>query len=312
VVSEFRLLYPKTPIVQVGDGAKAKDILWDENPILIGTTGIIGLAASVAWVPDFLVVDESQKTSRAQCDAMRAKHTNFLQTTATALPRTLALVMHGDMQLIQVSKQHADKKITTRVVNANDKNLLMQSVRDTVASGKRVALVYPKVAAQANDKLSVDQAGAMWEKVFPGKVAVLHGKMKDEEKARVMTAVKNGEFPVLVSSSIIEVGVTIKDLSLLVVVCAERYGCSTLHQFRGRLVRHGGEGTCFLYSPEEIDDETRERLALLEKTNDGFALSQMDLELRGFGDLGGDSEDQSGASFTIFRDLKLMPQDFCV
>jgi ATP-dependent DNA helicase RecG len=310
VAAEFRLLYPRTPI-QLVDGIKSKDVPWDVNPILIGTTGIIGLAATVGWVPDFLIIDESQKTSRAQRDALRASHTNVLESTATALPRSLALILHGGKQLIQVSKQHAEKRIVTRVVGASDKQDMLRAIRETIASGKRAALIYPKVSGNdENDKLSVQNAGATWEKFFPGKVAVLHGKMKDEDKFRIMAAVKDGVYPLLCASSIIEVGTTIKDLALLIVVCAERYGLSTLHQFRGRLVRHGGDGTCLLYSPDPIEDDTLERLKLMEKTNNGFELAELDCSQRGFGDLGSESDDQSGASFTIFRDLRLMPQDF--
>jgi ATP-dependent DNA helicase RecG len=311
VAAELRECFPATPVVAVGDAASARGIDLAANPILIGTTGLIAMAKARCWVPDLLVIDESQKTSREQRQALRGSHTNVIEATATALPRTLALVTHGGKQLIQVAKHHANKMIETRIVTPADRASIMASIRKVIAGGGQAAIIYPRVAGQADgDNLSVEEAGKKWEVLFPGQVAVLHGKMKDVDKAAVMAGVKAGDKALLCSSSIIEIGATIKNLKLLMVVAADRYGISTLHQMRGRLVRHGGEGFCFLYLAGDIEEETMERLKLMEKTNDGFRLAEMDMALRGFGDLGEDSEDQSGASYTLFRDLTLMPEDF--
>lgn len=311
VSNEFAQIYPYVPVVAVTEGTKAKDIDWDMNPILVGTTGVFAIAKAAGWIPDFLVTDEQQKTSLKQRDQLRGPNTNFLECTATALPRTVALITHGGKELLQVGVRHAKQTIHTQVVDASHKQGMMGKVKEVVAAGGQVALIYPRVfGKEEGDKHSVEEAGANWERIYPGQVAILHGKMSSDEKKRVMASVKSGEKRILIASSIIEIGVTISDLKLLIVIHAERYGVSTLHQMRGRLVRHGGEGWCFLYAPDEVDEETMERLQLLEKTNDGFRLAEMDMELRGFGDLSSESEDQSGASFTLFRDLRLMPGDF--
>ncbi len=311
VAAEFRECFPGVPVTTVGDAASARNLDLTANPILVGTTGLIGVARARAWVPDLLVIDESQKTSREQREALCGPHTNVLEATATALPRTLALVMHGGKQLIQVARHHARKTIHTRVVTPAERKIVMNKIREMIGAGAQVALIYPRVTGEeAGDRLSVEEAGKLWEQRFPGQVAVLHGKMKDVEKASVMADMKAGRKALLCASSIIEIGTTIRNLKLLMVVSADRYGVSTLHQMRGRLVRHGGEGFCFLYLTGEVDEETMARLKLMENATDGFELANMDLQLRGFGDVGEDSGEQSGASLTLFRDLVLMPGDF--
>lgn len=311
VATEFRECFPGTPVVTIGDAASARGLDLAQNPILIGTTGLIGAARARSWIPDFLVIDESQKTSREQREALRGPHTNVLEATATALPRTLALVTHGGKMLIQVAKHHAKKQIDTRVVTSEHRKEIMVKIQEVMAAGGQVAIIYPRVAGQSDgDKMSVEEAGKIWEQKLPGQVAILHGKMKDIDKMSVMAEVKAGHKSLLCASSIIEIGATIKNLKLLMVVGADRYGVSTLHQMRGRLVRHGGEGFCYLYLTAEIEEETMDRLKLMEKASDGFKLAEMDMALRGFGDLSEESEDQSGASFTLFRDLTLMPEDF--
>ena len=311
VAKEFASMFPSTPVAVITDGVKAKQINWDANPVLVGTTALFKVARAVSWVADFLVVDEQQKTSRDQRDTLRAPHTNMLECTATALPRTMALITHGGQQLIQVSAKHAVQTIHTQVVKADARRDVFLKIREVLNTGGQVAIIYPRVQGQSDGDLkSVVEAGVVWEQRFPGQVAVLHGKMTNEEKSRVMNEVKSGAKRVLVSSTIIEIGVTIAALRLLLVVHAERYGVSTLHQMRGRLVRHGGEGWCYLYLPDAVEDDTLARLRLMEQTTDGFRLAEMDMDQRGFGDLGGDSADQSGASFTFFRDLRLMPHDF--
>lgn len=143
-----------------------------------------------------------------------------------------------------------------------------------------------------------------------GKVAMMHGKMKDEEKLDVMSRMKSGEFSMLVASTVIEIGVTIPALKSIIIVNPECYGVSTLHQMRGRVARNGGEGECWLYLPESVGEDTIERLKLLEQYSDGFTLADKDMEMRGFGDLSSDSESQHGASrSSTFMNLKIKPSD---
>lgn len=309
VVKELRAFFPDIPVCKVCEGADELPN-WEENPLLVGTSKIFSLAARAKWVPDLLVFDEQQKTSEGQRNKLRAPHTNVLEATATPLPKSVALLMHGEKQLIQVRTQHANKRITTRIIDQSHKAEMFFRIKERVKEGTQVAIIYPRVEASSEaDTKSVVAAGAMWEKHFPGRVAVLHGKMSEDEKVRVMRRVKEEGTAVIVASSIIEIGVTIENLRLIMVVHADRYGVFTLHQFRGRLARLGGEGECLLYLPEEVEEETLERIRLLETTSDGFELAEKDMHMRGFGDLAESEGAQSGKTPTLFRGIQLMPAD---
>lgn len=309
VVKELRAFFPGVPVCKVCEGSTEMPH-WADNPLLVGTSKIFSLASRARWVPDLLVFDEQQKTSEGQRNKLRAPHTNVLETTATPLPKSVALLTHGEKQLIQVRTQHANKQITTSIIDQSHKAEMFSRIKTRVNEGAQVAIIYPRVDASSDaDTKSVVAAGAMWEKHFPGQVAVLHGKMSEDEKVRVMHRIKEEGTPVIVASSIIEIGVTIENLRLIMVVHADRYGVFTLHQFRGRLARLGGEGECLLYLPEEVEEETLERIRLLETTTDGFELAEKDMHLRGFGDLAESDGAQSGKTPTLFRGIQLMPAD---
>lgn len=309
VVNELRCIFPEIPIFKICEGMNAIED-WSINPILIGTTKLFSVAGRAKWIPDLMVIDEQQKTAESQRNKLCGQHTNVLETTATPIPKSMALLTHGNKQLIQVRVQHADKRIITRIVDSSHKAEMFKRIKERVLKGDQVAIIYPRVTASSDeDTKSVVAAGAMWEKHFPGKVAVLHGKMKEEEKVAAMRRIKNGDTPVVIASSIIEIGITIENLRLIIVVHAERYGVFTLHQFRGRLARKGGEGECLLYLPQEVDEEVMDRIRLLEITNDGFDLAEMDMNARGFGDLSDHEGPQSGKTTTLFRGIHLMPCD---
>lgn len=312
VVQELRSFFPTVSIAHVADGVNELPD-WSSNPILIGTSKLFKMTAKMKWEPDLLVIDEQQKMDEAQRNRMRASHTNVLETTATPLPRSMAMLLHGGKNLIQVSKQHAEKSISTAIMGKSQKAEMFRKIRARVAQGDQVAIVYPRVEATSDeDTKSVIAAAAMWEKHFPGKVAVLHGKLEDSVKTSTLRRIKSEKIPIIITSSIIEVGITIENLRFLMVVHAERYGVFTLHQFRGRLARLGGEGEFLLYLPDDVEDETYERLESLEATTNGFTLAELDMATRGFGDLTDAEGTQSGKTRTLFRSLALMPEDFSV
>lgn len=139
---------------------------------------------------------------------------------------------------------------------------------------------------------------------------MVYGAMKDVEKNEVIRKLKKKELSVLVSSTVIEIGVTIPALKSLVVVNADRYGLSTLHQLRGRVARHGGNGYFFVYLPDKVKPDTMARLQLLERFKDGFSLAENDAEMRGYGDLTREGELQHGASrCSIFLGIELVPAE---
>lgn len=203
-----------------------------------------------------------------------------------------------------------EKKVFTRVVGKENREKLFDKLRSIVDGQGQIAVIYPLVVDKKDKRKNVEGAAAMWESVFPGRVGVMHGKMPDAEKTRVIDGVRAGEFAVLVASSLIEIGIDLPDLKAIVVVHPERYGASQLHQFRGRTARQGGKGYCFLYLPDAIEPETMNRLMMLEEITDGFELAERDAELRGFGDLDEGSENQHGASKSLlFVNVKLTPRD---
>ena len=149
------------------------------------------------------------------------------------------------------------------------------------------------------DLPAVEDALISWLKAFPDKVLMAHGGMPDEKKNSVIQKMKAGQASILLATTVVEVGVNIPNLKRVVIVHAERYGLSTLHQLRGRAARTGGPGYCDLYLPRPAEDNVSERLNILVKTNDGFQVAESDLRLRGAGNLSSDSSKQTGADETF-------------
>lgn len=235
---------------------------------------------------------------------------NYLQATATPIPRTTALITHGAMDVSVLKEMPVVKNITTHIVTAGERKRLFDHTRKVLASGGQIAIVYPIVNDDEQEKKSVVAAAVEWEKQFPGLVGMVHGQMKEAEKVAAVNGLKSGNQKIAVVSSVIEIGLTLPSLRSLIVVHAERYGTSTLHQLRGRVARLGGNGYFFLFLPETVAPETMQRLQLLVDHSDGFTLSEKDAELRGYGDLFEDAERQSGNSrSTIFRCVDLTPSE---
>ena len=137
----------------------------------------------------------------------------------------------------------------------------------------------------------------------------MHGRMKAKDKQRALERIKGDDADVVLATSLIEVGITVPRLFVVVVMDPQNMGLSTLHQIRGRLVRDGGRGMFFLYPTVPLSEEARRRLKVLETCSDGFELAEADLKARGFGDLGAESEDQSGTGAVLFRGLDVFPDD---
>lgn len=311
IAGEFRSCFPECPVSLITDATRKETVQWDQNPVLIGTTRLFSVARKAMWHPNLLVIDEQQKMSVEQRAELCNDDTNVLEASATPIPRTVAMLRYGGKERIVVSKRHAVQDIRTYVVGTEHRGRMFDMLKKVVAAGQQVAVIYPRVEANGEgDSASVVAAGASFEKLCPGQVVVLHGKMSTEEKIEAMALAKSGQRSIIIGSSIIEIGITIANLRMLIVVSADRYGVSTLHQFRGRLARHGGWGAFFAYLPNEVDEDTAARIQLLAQTNDGFELAELDLLQRGFGDLATESNDTSGRSRTLFRGIDLMPQDF--
>lgn len=296
-----------TNVISVTSSTKKIDL--SGNPILVGTTALMSRLKG-QQPPAFFAVDEEQKMSVSQKIELTDLTSNYLQATATPIPRTTALVSHGAMDVSVIRSMPVQKTIKTFVVSATEKQRLFIHTKKIVDAGGQIAVVYPIVDDIEQEKRSVVAAYNDWERHFPGMVGMVHGQMSESEKLTAIEELKQGKKRVMCCSTVVEIGITLPELRSLIVVNAERYGTSTLHQLRGRVARLGGTGYFFMFLPDAVKHEAIQRLQLLVDHSDGFTLSERDAELRGYGDLFEDAERQSGNSrSTVFRCIDLTPHD---
>lgn len=304
IVDEVRNLFPDLPVQAVAGKTKRLE----ENALWVGTTALLSRIQKQGAQVDFLAVDEQHKFSREQREMLVGRGTNYLEATATAIPRTMALVSHAGMKVSQLAVRPFERKVETRVyVGDTYKRALFDLTRDTLRAGGQMAIVYPAVQ-KSESMIDVEEAAAQWERFAPGKIAKLHGKMKPEEKEEAIRAFRAREKVLLITSTVIEVGVSLPDLRGIIVINAERYGVAQLHQLRGRVARLGGHGACALYCPnKDVSEETIARLQLMERIDNGFLLAEADLDQRGFGDLDVESSLQAGRSVAVFNNITVAP-----
>lgn len=279
------------------------------NPILVGTTAILSRLKH-ASPPSLFAIDEQQKFSVGQKSELAAITSNYIEATATPIPRTTAMITHGSIDLSIIRTMPVRKKILTKIVRRQEAKRLFDHTLTVLGQGSQVAIVYPMVNDPEKEKRSVTQAYGLWNARFPGKVSMLHGQMKEPEKIAAVDGLKRGDYSIAIVTTVIELGLTLSNLRSMIVVNPERHGTSTLHQLRGRVARSGGTGYFFLYVSETVSEETMTRLLLLENHSDGFELAEKDAEIRGYGDLFEHGERQSGASRSnVFHCVDLSPAD---
>lgn len=312
--AEIASAWPDVPAKLVLDGTKTREIkaALPDNPILIGTTSLFSRCRKLKLKTDFLIIDEQHKLSLAQKQELLSENTNLLEASATFIPRTAALVKFGLMDVSTLKNCPVKKTIHSTLVEKDDQGTAFDAIKKAIGRGEQVAIIYPQVAKTKaeQERHNLEEAITRFEAAFPGKVVGLHGGMSGDEKSSIIDAMKQGRHQVLVTTTVIEVGVTLPDLKVVAVVRPDRYGVAQLHQLRGRVARKGGEGHFFMLLTDEIEQETRDRLNLLVNYSSGFDLSRHDMLQRGFGDLSDSSDSQTGASTSeIFPTIKLMPDD---
>lgn len=311
VGNDLKQLFPEIEVAAITGTKSYKGD--PDKAFIIGTSALIGnmKKGKLGRKPDFLVVDEQHKFSVEQRELLSDPHTNTLEATATPIPRTAALATHGAKDLFILKEVPVDKTINTVIINRGQaleaRNEILSAV---LQRNEQAAVIYPLVETDNAEKQlqSVKAASESWSRYVPiEKIAVLHGKLKDEEKKAILDEFRAGTKRLLLSSTVIEVGVTLPELKSLLVLSAERFGVVTLHQLRGRLARNGGHGEFMMFTDNE-DEEVIDRLNLVVKNQDGFSLAEKDAEKRGFGDiLGIDSDQQSGATKTVFMGVNITP-----
>ena len=260
----------------------------------IGTHAVIQESVSFKNL-GLAIIDEQHRFGVMQRASLRNRGLNpdVLVMTATPIPRSLAMTVYGDLDVSIIDEMPPGRTpIVTRVFadNADDRKAVKQLLTKELRAGRQVYVVYPLV--EESEKLDLRDATRRYEylrdQVFPKfSVGLLHGRMKPEEKEKVMHGFVSGKIQVLVSTTVIEVGVDVPNASVMVIEHAERFGLSQLHQLRGRVGRGAEQSYCVLLASDKQTEVARERLGIMEETNDGFKIAEKDLEIRGPGELMG-------------------------
>jgi ATP-dependent DNA helicase RecG len=239
------------------------------------------------------VVDEQHRFGVLQRDDLRRKgyEVDVLVMTATPIPRTLALTAYGELDTSVLDEKPPGRTpVRTLLRTASERREVVEMARGAVADGRQAYVVYPLIAEseKLEDVRAATQAVQEWRSALRGaRVGLLHGRMKQEEKDEVMAAFARGDVQVLVSTTVVEVGVDVPNASLMIVEHAERFGLAQLHQLRGRVGRGPAASTCVLLAHGRLSEPARVRLETMTATDDGFAIAERDLELRGPGDFFG-------------------------
>jgi ATP-dependent DNA helicase RecG len=239
-----------------------------------------------------VIIDEQHRFGVVQRLQLMAKgdKPNTLVMTATPIPRTLAMTLYGDLDLSVIDEMPPGRSpIKTVHVTERDVPQVYRTLAEQIRQGRQCYVVFPVI--EESEKVDLKSATEGFErlsKVFPDrKVALLHGRLKSDEKEAVMRAFSAGEIHILVSTTVIEVGVDVANATVMVIEHAERFGLAQLHQLRGRVGRGSQASLCLLMTPSKIGDTARERVEAMVATTDGFRLSEVDLRLRGPGEMAG-------------------------
>ncbi|WP_456426411.1 ATP-dependent DNA helicase RecG [Desulfurobacterium sp.] len=254
-----------------------------------------------------VIIDEQHRFGVKQRAELKNKGSrpDVLVMTATPIPRTLALTAYGDLDVSVIDEMPAGRKpVKTKIVFDDEMEKVVSFLRKELLKGNRAYIVYPLV--EESEKIELKAATEMFhfwsEKLKDFSVGLLHGRMKQEEKDEVMSKFKSGEFHVLVSTTVIEVGVDVPEATVMVIEHAERFGLAQLHQLRGRVGRSDRQSFCFLITKRTVSEDAIKRLRVLEATTDGFKVAEADLMFRGPGELMGTR--QSGIGEFKIADLR--------
>ncbi|HEX8845527.1 MAG TPA: ATP-dependent DNA helicase RecG [Pyrinomonadaceae bacterium] len=269
-----------------------KDLAAGEIHAVIGTHALIQETVAFQKL-GFVVIDEQHRFGVLQRAELRTRGFNpdVLVMTATPIPRSLAMTAYGDLDVSVIDELPPGRTpIKTVVVGEDQRAGVYKGVEREVRAGRQVYVVYPLI--EESEKMDLKDATRMYEqlrdRVFPHfTIGLIHGKMKAAEKDEVMRRFVTGEVQILVATTVVEVGVDVPNASLMVIEHAERFGLSQLHQLRGRVGRGAEQSYCVLLASDKKTSVARERLGIMEETNDGFRIAEKDLEIRGPGEVMG-------------------------
>ena len=232
-----------------------------------------------------VIIDEQHRFGVNQRIALASKgdHADLLMMSATPIPRSLALSIYGDLDISTLYTFPSTKRDVKTFVTGSDDPIIFKTVDEALENGKQAYVIAPLIDFSENGKYSVEQLYARYVLRYKAKVGLLHGKMKQEEKEDVLNKFYSGDIKVLVSTQVVEVGIDVKNANTMVIYDATNFGLASLHQLRGRIGRDGYKSTCILLS----DAEDKDKLDILTRSEDGFAIAEEDMKQRGPGELAG-------------------------
>ena len=301
ITAQAQARFPQLRPCQVESGSAGSIPI--ESQMLIGTQVLLNMPTPPPL--GLLVIDEQHKLSVEQRATLVTGTTHVIEASATPIPRSLALALFDGWREARIDGCPVDKKITSAILTPDSRSQAQASVLRSIEAGGRTIMVYPSVKSGHK---SANEAFKRMSGIHPGKIGLIHGKMKPQEKMLALARFKAGEFPVLISTTVIEVGVDVPGIVAMVVHEAQTFGVSQLHQMRGRLVRNGGHGQFFMMVANSVSRQTLARLEAVRDNLNGFELAERDMELRGFGDVLGEA--QSGGTSTFFKMARLEAKDF--
>jgi ATP-dependent DNA helicase RecG len=294
----------------IGAGARRERLAQVESgaiQLVVGTHALVQGDVSFGRL-GLVVIDEQHRFGVLQRATLRTKglHPDVLVMTATPIPRTLALTVYGDLDVSMIRELPAGRvPVKTVAKPESRRDDVYAFVRGQLDAGRQMYVIYPLVeeSAKVDLKAATEMADHLAHEVFPEyRVGLLHGRMKTDAKERVMKAFAAGELQILVSTTVVEVGIDVPNASVMLVEHAERFGLSQLHQLRGRVGRDRHQSYSFLIYQHPLSDEARERLKAMTDTSDGFEIAERDLRLRGPGDFFGTRQ----AGVPTFRMIDLV------
>jgi ATP-dependent DNA helicase RecG len=322
IVTWFNQLYlPVELLTGSTKTAKRRDIHAQlqsgELPLLIGTHALIQDPVQFRQL-GLVVIDEQHRFGVKQRGKLLSKGEapHVLSMTATPIPRTLALTLHGDLDVSQIDELPPGRQeITTMVKTGRERSKVYELIKREIAKGRQAYVIFPLV--EESEKLDVKAAVAehkrFSEKIFPDfQVGLLHGRMSSEDKDKALNAFRDNQTQIIVSTTVIEVGVDVPNATIILIENAERFGLSQLHQLRGRVGRGNHKSFCILITGSKNPDGIQ-RLKVLEQSSDGFFISEMDLSLRGPGEVLGSKQsglpDFALASLVQDQDVLILARD---
>ncbi len=277
-----------------------REVKEGETQVLVGTHAVLKETIDF-WNLAFVIVDEQHRFGVGQRAKLRQKSgqdgtmPHFLSMSATPIPRTLTLSVYGDLDISVIDEMPPGrKKVATFVIPPEKKEDSYEFIRQTIKKGRQVFVICPLI--DDSETMELRSVTAEYERlsrmVFTDlKIAMIHGKMRPEEKERTMNDFATGKTNILVSTSLVEVGVDVPNATIMIIEGADRFGLAQLHQFRGRVGRGKYQSYCFLFTDNK-SETVQKRLDAITKTNDGFLIAEKDLDIRGPGEVLG--EKQSG------------------